>query len=387
MKKKYFFLLFLLSIYSPLEAQVQLSVYSEVSIITAGPGEELYEAFGHSAIRVKDPVLNLDLIYNYGMFDFNQPNFYSNFAKGNMVYSLARYDFKYFLASYKRDKRWLKEQILNLSKDEKQQYFIFLENNALPQNRNYSYDPYFDNCATILRDITKSILGNKVTFNNKLIDKNFTLRELTNNEIHWNTWGSFGLNLIAGVILDKKSTYEEHMFLPDYVYSAFKDASLLIDNQPNKLVKKENVLLNFEEKQQSISIFNPFLIFSIISLFGIWVTYRDYKNNKRTKLLDFTLLFTTGLIGCIVIFLWFFSSHSTAPNNFNFLWAFAPNIIISFIILKKHQPNWIHKYYQLLLILLFWVPFIWILGIQEFPLSIIPLLILLLIRYLFLSKK
>ncbi len=387
MKKKYFFLLFLLSIYSPLKAQVQLSVYSEVSIITAGPGEELYEAFGHSAIRVKDPVLNLDLIYNYGMFDFNQPNFYSNFAKGNMVYSLARYDFKYFLASYKIDKRWLKEQILNLSKDEKQQFFIFLENNALPQNRNYSYDPYFDNCATILRDITKSILGNKVTFNNKLIDKNFTLRELTNNEIHWNTWGSFGLNLIAGVILDKKSTYEEHMFLPDYVYSAFKDASLLIDNQPNKLVKKENVLLNFEEKQQSISIFNPFLIFSIISLFGIWVTYRDYKNNKRTKLLDFTLLFTTGLIGCIVIFLWFFSSHSTAPNNFNFLWAFAPNIIISFIILKKHQSNWIHKYYQLLLILLIWVLFIWILGIQEFPLSIIPLLILLLTRYLFLSKK
>ena len=137
MQKKYFLLLFLLANFSPLKAQLQLSLDAEVSIITAGPGKELYEAFGHSAIRINDPVLNFDLIYNYGIFDFNQPNFYTNFAKGNMIYSLASYDFKYFLASYKKDKRWVKQQVLNLTQEEKQAYFIFLENNALPKNRNY----------------------------------------------------------------------------------------------------------------------------------------------------------------------------------------------------------------------------------------------------------
>jgi len=115
MKKKYFIFLILLSIYSGLSAQIKLSEFSEVSIVTAGPGDEFYEAFGHSAIRIKDPVLNFDLIYNYGIFDFNQPNFYSNFAKGNMIYSLARYNFNYFLASYKNHKRWLKQQVLNLT--------------------------------------------------------------------------------------------------------------------------------------------------------------------------------------------------------------------------------------------------------------------------------
>lgn len=159
MIKKYVLLLFILSIYSNLKAQVNLSVYAEVSIVTAGPGEALYEAFGHSAIRIKDPVLNLDLIYNYGMFDFNQPNFLLNFAKGNMIYSLARYDFKYFLASYRRDKRWVKQQVLNLTQQENQAFFTFLEKNATPENRNYLYDPYFDNCATKLRDITRSVLG------------------------------------------------------------------------------------------------------------------------------------------------------------------------------------------------------------------------------------
>ena len=115
MKKKYFFFLLLFSIYVGLGAQIKLSEYAEVSIVTAGPGNEFYEAFGHSAIRVQDPVLDFDIIYNYGVFDFNQPNFYLNFAKGNMVYSLARYNFTYFLASYKNDKRWLKQQVLNLT--------------------------------------------------------------------------------------------------------------------------------------------------------------------------------------------------------------------------------------------------------------------------------
>ncbi|QVY65807.1 DUF4105 domain-containing protein [Polaribacter sp. Q13] len=387
MNKKYFLFIFLLSIYSPLKAQLQLSKYGEVSIVTAGPGEELYEAFGHSAIRIKDPVLKIDLIYNYGMFDFNQPNFYTNFAKGNMIYSLARYDFKYFIASYRRDKRWLKEQVLNLNQPEKQAYFKFLENNAQPQNSNYQYDPYFDNCATKLRDITKSILEDKVVFNDNNVEKNLTFRQLTNHEIPWNSWGTFGLNLIAGTKLDEQATFEQYMYLPDYVYSSFKDATVFIKNQPKKLVKNEIVLLKFKEKEAKSSLFSPFLIFSILALFGIYITYKDFKSDKRTKSLDFILFFTTGLIGCVLFFLWFFSTHSTAPNNFNLLWAFAPNIIIAFVLLKTHQPKWLQKYMLMLLLFLVIIPILWVAEIQVFPVVIIPLLIFLFVRYFYLSKK
>ncbi|KGL63254.1 DUF4105 domain-containing protein [Polaribacter sp. Hel1_85] len=387
MKKKYFFLLFLLSIYAPLKAQVQLSVYSEVSIITAGPGDELYEAFGHSAIRIKDPILNLDLIYNYGMFDFNQPNFLLNFAKGNMIYSLARYDFKYFLASYKRDKRWVKQQVLNLTQEEKQAYFIFLEKNASPENRDYLYDPYFDNCATKLRDITKSVLGSKLLFNDNHLEKELTFRQLTNNEINLNSWGTFGLNLIAGTKLDKKATSEEYMYLPDFVYSAFKNATVYIKNQSKKLVKREDNLLNFEEKQPKNSFFNPFLIFSILSLIGIYITYKDFKKNKRTRWFDFILFFITGLIGCILIFLWFFSSHSTAPSNFNVLWAFAPNLIVAFLLVKKNQQKWLQNYLFVLILFLVIIPVLWFAKIQVFPIVVIPLLLLLFVRYFYLSKR
>lgn len=387
MKKNYLFLLFFLLLIKPLQAQVQLSVYSEISIVTAGPGSVLYEAFGHSAIRIKDPVLQLDLIYNYGIFDFNTPDFYTNFTKGNLLYKLARYDFKYFLASYKKDKRWVKQQVLNLNQQQKQAFLIYLENNALPENATYFYDPYFNNCATILRDITSTILKDQVIFSDNNLNKNLSFRQLMDKEIPWNTWGSFGINFILGSKLDTKPDFKQYMYLPDYVYSIFKNSTLFVKNQPESLVKREDILLDYKELEQKISIFSPFLIFSIISFIGIFFTYTDYKKKKRTKWLDFALLFATGTLGIVVIFLWFFSDHSTTPNNFNFLWAFAPNVFIAFLVLKQHPKKWLHAYFKFLIFMLGLIPVFWVFEIQLFPISAIPLLILLFIRYLYVSKK
>jgi hypothetical protein len=387
MKKKYILLFFLFAFIKSYNSQVNLSVYSEVSLITAGPGAELFEAFGHSAIRIKDPVLQIDLIYNYGMFDFKAPNFYSNFTKGKLLYSLGRYNFEYFLESYKRDKRWVKQQVLNLTQQEKQTFFLYLENNALPENATYSYDPYFNNCATKLRDITISILGDKVVFIDENIKKNQSFRQLMNKEIHWNTWGNFGINLALGSKLDQKATSEQYMYLPKYVYAIFKDSQLFIKNQPENIILREDVLLDFEEQKQEIAIFNPFLIFSILSLIGIFITFSDYKKEKRSKWLDFILLFTTGIAGILIVFLWFFTDHSTAPNNFNFLWAFAPNLITAFLMLKKNHQKWMKFYFIFSLVLLINIPIIWMSEAQLFPVAVIPILILLFIRYLFLSKN
>ena len=387
MQKKYAVLLFLFVFTKLFYAQVNLSVYSEVSIITAGPGQELYEAFGHSAIRIKDPVLQLDLIYNYGMFDFNAPNFYSNFTKGKLIYSLGRYKFEYFLRSYKRDKRWVKQQVLNLTQPERQAFFIFLENNALSKNKNYNYDPYFDNCATKLRDITTSILGDKVILSDKNLDKNRSFRQLMDKEIPWNTWGSFGINLALGSKLDQKADFTQYMYLPDYVHTIFKNSTLFIKNQPKKLIKREDVLLDFEEQKQSISFLNPFLIFSTVCLIGLFFTFSNFKKKKISKWFDFILLFTTGIIGILVVFLWFFTDHSTTPNNFNLLWAFAPNLVIAFLILKQQQQKWLNYYFKFLIFLLILIPILWFLEVQLFPVSVIPLLIILLVRYLLLSKK
>ena len=384
-KSSIFVLLCLFSIMQS-NAQVNLSVYSEISIVTAGPGEALYEKFGHAAIRIKDPVLNLDLIYNYGVFDFNQPNFLLNFADGKMYYVLARYDFKYFLSSYKKEKRWLKQQVLNLNKTEKQQLFLYLENNARIENATYPYDPFFNNCASKLKDITTVILKENVVLNSEKIKDKSTLRELMNQEITWNTWGNFGINLITGRILDQERNQLEYTYLPDYLFKTIKNGKIKRDHKIINLVKREDVLLDFDEISTNTSLFNPLAFFTLLALIVSLITIKDIKNQKRTKWLDFIIFFLTGIVGLILTYFWFFSSHKTAPDNYNVLWAFLPNLIVAFIVTKAIAKKWLQKYLIILLVCLTIVLILWILELQIFPITAIPILLLLGIRYLFLFK-
>ena len=385
-KKLYIFVLLSLFSITHNNAQVNLSVYSEISIVTAGPGEALYEKFGHAAIRIKDPVLNLDLIYNYGVFDFNQPNFLLNFADGKMYYVLARYDFKYFISSYRKDKRWLKQQVLNLNKTEKQQLFLYLENNALIENATYPYDPFFNNCASKLKDITTAILKENVVLNSKNIKDKSTLRELMNQEITWNTWGNFGINLITGRILDQERNQLEYTYLPDYLFKTIKNGKIKRDHKIINLVKREDVLLDFDEISTNTSLFNPLAFFTLLALIVSLITIKDIKNQKRTKWLDFIIFFLTGIVGLILTYFWFFSSHKTAPDNYNILWAFLPNLIVAFIVTKAIAKKWLQKYLIILLVCLTIVLILWILELQIFPITAIPILLLLGIRYLFLFK-
>jgi hypothetical protein len=384
-KSSIFVLLCLFSIMQS-NAQVNLSVYSEISIVTAGPGEALYEKFGHAAIRIKDPVLNLDLIYNYGVFDFNQPNFLLNFADGKMYYVLARYDFKYFLSSYKKEKRWLKQQVLNLNKTEKQELFLYLENNARIENATYPYDPFFNNCASKLKDITTVILKENVVLNSEKIKDKSTLRELMNQEITWNTWGNFGINLITGRILDQERNQLEYTYLPDYLFKTIKNGKIKRDHKIINLVKREDVLLDFDEISTNTSLFNPLAFFTLLALIVSLITIKDIKNQKRTKWLDFIIFFLTGIVGLILTYFWFFSSHKTAPDNYNVLWAFLPNLIVAFIVTKAIAKKWLQKYLIILLVCLTIVLILWILELQIFPITAIPILLLLGIRYLFLFK-
>lgn len=367
-------------------AQVQLSVYSEISIITVDSGDNLYESFGHSAIRLKDPVLNLDLVYNYGVFDFNAPNFYSNFIKGRLLYKLVRYNFSYFLEGYKKDKRWIKQQVLNLTQEEKQSFFLYLEKNAAPQNATYLYDPFFDNCASRLKDVTKEILKEKVTFVDEGIEKNLSFRTLMNREFHWNTWGSLGINLALGAKLDAKRNPIEYTYLPDYVYEIFKNSTINRDSGKVPLVKKEIVLADFPSSQKVNFLTSPFLIFSLLFILILVFSMRN-KEKSYFKFLDGSLLILSGFIGIFILFLWFFTNHSMTPNNFNILWAFPFHLYVGFLLFRKRIKSWFPLYFKVSMVLLGILFFLWIIKIQVFSIALIPVFATLLLRFYFLQKS
>ena len=387
MRKLYILIFFLFASTSQSFGQgMQLSTYSEVSIFTLGPGDALFETFGHNAIRIKDPLLKMDLIFNYGTFDFRDPNFYANFAKGRLEYWVSVSKYENFEASYKYQQRWAKEQILDLTHQEKQEFFNFLENNVRLENRSYLYDPYYDNCSTKLRDITKQILKDKVQFSTDYMESKLSLRQVMNHELPWNTWGSFGINVALGSKLDKIMTADEYVYLPDYLYLAFKDAQKMENGISKPLVKEEKTILDYEERAFKIDWYNPLLIFSFLFLFIAYITYKDIKRNRRSVWVDFTIFFFTGIVGILIVFLWFFTDHKTAPNNFNVLWAFAPNVILAFFLLKRNVPKWVMYYVRTLFFLPLVLLLIWFTGIQLLTMAYLPLLAILFVRYGYLSR-
>ncbi|MHB1147362.1 MAG: DUF4105 domain-containing protein, partial [Lutibacter sp.] len=119
----------------------------------------------------------------------------------------------------------------------------------------------------------------------------------------------------------------------------------------------------------------------------IYKTYQDYSANKRTKWVDFFLYFITGLIGIVVLLLWFATSHTATYKNFNFLWAFAPNLVVAFFMFKKVNPKWLTNYNKLLLVLLAIQAILWVLKIQVFNIAVLPIIAMLLARYSFLILK
>jgi hypothetical protein len=376
-------LLFILIFCKPSFAQqIPLSDAAEISVLTMGPGKDLYDSFGHTAIRLEDKVRGIDVTYNYGVYDFNDPNFYAKFAKGQMRYVLDRRRTEGFLINYIEANRWIKEQVLALTPQEKQAMFNFLENNLKPENRAYNYDFFYDNCATKIPQILQDIVP-EMTIDSSFVDAPQTFRTLIQQNVHWNTWGSFGMDLGIGSVVDRVAPIKDHMFLPEYVFKALEVSSR--DGAP--MVAETKTLFENEPEESKRNFFSsPLFAFLILGLLILWITSRDSKNESRSRIFDAVLQVFLGLVGVIFLLLWFATDHYTTAYNYNLLWAFPLNILLAFQLGKKHPKRWVKGYLKFLLLMLVLMCMHWLVGVQVFPKALIPFLIALSLRYLYLTK-
>lgn len=362
-----------------------LTEYSEISILTMGPGLQLYDSFGHSAFRIKDDSLELDRVYNYGVYDFNTPDFYTKFARGKLLYKLVVSRFDPFYNYYVRQNRWVKEQVLDLTISEKQAMYDFLQNNAKPENCEYLYDFFYDNCATKIRDVLVEVLGDDLVFKEDHIIEEYTFRELIQMNVHWNTWGSLGMDTAIGAVVDKKAEKWDYQFLPEYVMKGSANAFIEKDSKPHQLVKNTNSLFDNSEVKRKVHFFtSPLFIFGIIGLLIIYFTYKDYMNRSRSRYLDLIIFLITGVIGVLLLLLWFATDHSSTLNNYNILWAFPLSILFIFAISKKKPKKWVSRYVLFLIMMLILLFIHWVTGVQIYAKAWIPLFIALGVRYIYL---
>ena len=375
---KYFIFCLFMGVAFSVQSQSTDSI--RFSLLTCAPGTEIYSLFGHTAIRYENYTRRIDVVFNYGMFSFNTPNFIFRFVAGETDYQLGITPYSYFEAEYAMRGSSVYQQVLNLTQSEKERLLTILENNYLPENRIYRYNYFYDNCTTRARDKIEECIEGKVVYPDSLSGKSY--RSIVHEFTAGSPWDEFGIDLCLGAEADKEINKRQQMFSPFYMKYYASNAYIVDAGGTRRpLILDETKIVDVEpEEVQPGFILSPlmcgalFLALCVVMAWGQWKTQRIWWG------WDIVLYGLQGLAGCIIAFLFFFSVHPTVGSNWLLiLFNPIPLLYLPFMVYKavKRKKDYYHVGNMVYLTL-----FITILPFcgQEFNLTVLPLALGLLVN-------
>lgn len=286
-----------------------------ISILTCSPSNEIYGLFGHTAIRYQDFSKNEDVVFNYGIFDFNTPHFIWRFIKGETDYQLGVNDYNDFIYEYESNNLSVYEQVLNLTVQEKRAIYWALLKNYQPEHRVYRYNFFYDNCSTRPRDKVENLVkGASLRYD----DSVQTFRDIIHEFTKGHPWDQFGIDLCLGSDADKPITAREKTFAPFYLRDALENASVNVNNKSvRKLVTSSSFLYKSKHLPKGNNFpFTPLQCSIILLFIVICMCIYEFKNNKILWIGDILLFGAAGIGGCILMFLACFSTHPAVSPNY-----------------------------------------------------------------------
>ncbi len=289
-----------------------------ISLLTFGPGEELYSVFGHTAIRVYDPARGQDVTYGWGGFRFAENNFYVKFLRGTLPYYIDAYDMNLMVYAYQQENRSIREQVLNLSPAQTQRLLQVLETNMQPENRTYQYKFFYDNCASRPRDVIRAAIGDSLIMPSATAPTRKSYRDWMNDYLGEKPWAKLGMNLAIGRPADHQTTGWEAMYLPANVFNQMASATVRQANgQVVPLVADSQTLYKASQtfRQQIPFIFNPDFVFALLGIVVTVFTIRRYQRGKIDRWLDRLLFAFSGSWGWFLLLLWFGTDHGVTTWN------------------------------------------------------------------------
>lgn len=310
-----------------------LSDSATASVITCGPGNDFYLAFGHSAIRICDSTRGIDFVYNYGTFNFDTPHFYLKFAQGQLDYRLSRTSFNSFLATYNYERRAVWEQRLEIGPQEVNNLFLMLEWNYLPENRYYRYDFFRDNCATRVRDMVEGATGHAtITYDESYAGQSYR-RMVHESAGDCQQWWTLGVDMLLGLPADHRCDEREAMFHPIKMMQTFAGSRLGNTENSRNMVGRPTQHLADHREPLSRS-FPPLVVFALVFVAVALLTWKKLW----PRWADRTLFVLAGVVGLFLCFMWFGTDHYCTAWNLNILWASPLLILIA--IRMEHSPRW-----------------------------------------------
>jgi len=375
--KKLFFpsLFFLLASFSKLYSQPSHDTI--FYLLTCAPGTETYSIYGHSALRIAIPEKNTDTVYNWGVFDFNTPNFVWKFAKGRLDYMLMAESLNGFLQSYFYEQRLVYSQKINLEPVETRKLILLINENLKPENIKYRYDFFYDDCSTRIRDLLEKSIGEKLKYPPAVSGKIPTFREMVGKYQKPYPWYKFGVDLLMGSTSDKRAVFRDRMFLPVDMKDGLSEAVILRSGRMIPLLQNPEVLLDFSDPVVKHNfLVSPPVVFTLLIMMILILTAK-VQSIKANRFIDIIIYVVFSILALFMIFFNFFTDHQQMRWNLNIIWL-NPVILVCLIILilNKTGTLWFR------IVFLISAGFIAIHFIlpQEFNLAFLLLTIVLLIR-------
>jgi len=359
----------------------QTAIFSDsirISLLTVYPRpNKVYTVFGHTAIRVSGLENEPDLVFNFGMFDFRKPNFIYRFVKGETDYMLGIDDFDSFRFAYAMDNSTVVEQVLNIPLQAKEKIVEDLLINARPENREYRYNYFFDNCTTRPRDIIENNTGGELIYPER--KEKTTLRTLVHQCTGAYPWLTFGIDLVIGSGADSLIGLRTEMFLPLRLKESLDESVIsYIYNSGEKapVVSAEYILMQADNdpSQPGFGITPAIAGIFLLIITGIFV-FLGIRKRRRFRLFFGFLYLIALLAGLLVAYLSFVSIHPCTWPNWNLLWL-HPLYIIPFIgcfFKKTYLIEYLFHWVNFILLSLFLL--LWGMIPQEINSACIPFII------------
>ena len=292
----------------------------EISLLTCGPRQNIYSLYGHTAIRFRNIANGTDLAINYGVFSFDKPFFILRFVFGLTDYEMGIEDFQYFRSEYESTGCGVRQQVLNLTADEKVKIAHALSQNYEPDNRVYRYNYFYDNCTTRARDIILSGTKGTIRYATDTASSYPSYREMTHayNENH--RWARFGNDLLLGIKADLPTTFSQQQFLPERLCNDFEHAKIVGADGKSRTLVKESYWVLEPSASQAIddNMPSPTLCFSIYALTVLCAACAEWKKRRPLWWMEVVTMLPTGICG-IILFAMLFSQHPTVSLNLQIL--------------------------------------------------------------------
>jgi len=296
-----------------ISAQPQsLSEKATISLLTCGTGDELYTLFGHTALRIKDTDQDLDVVYNWGMFDFRTPGFYTKFIKGDLLYYLDVDRFDDFLYNYEVTDREVTEQELNLSYGQKTEIWNEINRQIKSDDRYYTYGFIRNNCTTKVVDVLNKVLEHPLKTD--FPSNNHSYRYILNEALQNHYFEKLGINLLFGYGTNKQS---DLIFLP----VKFKDA--LVYNKA--VLNSQNTLYSPHRTEDAQGFNSVYTLWAVVVVVGVGA--------MRSKIRTCYFL-TTAVFGLFLLGVSVFTHHNELHFN---TWILFFNPFLAIGALRKNR--------------------------------------------------